>query len=92
VYHSELKARTQLNGESLQEFPVAIEQLVYWALVRLPQYFIQTKASYAFDNEIRDWEVKLSLLIGSDRMLDKVLNQVLRLKTSKVAARSPERL
>jgi hypothetical protein len=33
-----------------------------------------------------------SLLTGSDRMLDVVLNQALRLKTSKVATGSSERL
>jgi hypothetical protein len=41
AYREELKARTQLIGESLQEFAAAVEQLAHRALVGLPVEFIQ---------------------------------------------------
>jgi hypothetical protein len=36
-YHSQLKARTQLVGESLQEFATTVEQLTHGALPGLPK-------------------------------------------------------
>jgi hypothetical protein len=40
AYRSQLKARTQLNDEFLQEFAAAIEEFTHWALVSLPEYYI----------------------------------------------------
>jgi hypothetical protein len=58
----------------LQKSAATIKQLVEWALVGLPQYFIQSKADYAFANRIRDQESK-DLVMGSSRTLDKALSQ-----------------
>jgi hypothetical protein len=66
AYWSQLKARIQLSGESLQEFAAAIEQLVHWALVRLPVDFIQSATTHAFIKRVRDQELKQHLLIGGD--------------------------
>ena len=44
VYRSQLKARTQANDETLQEFAAAVEQLAHRAFVGLPVNFIQTEA------------------------------------------------
>jgi hypothetical protein len=51
-----------------------IKQLVKGALVRLPQYFIESEADYAFVNRKRDQEIK-HLVMGSSRTLNKALNQ-----------------
>jgi ribosomal protein S19 len=42
---SQIKVRTQLIGESLQEFAPATKQLAHQALVGLPHYFIQREAA-----------------------------------------------
>jgi hypothetical protein len=58
----------------MQVAAAMIKQLVKWALVGLLQYFIQSKADYAFVNRIRDQEIK-HLVMGSSRTLNKALNQ-----------------
>jgi hypothetical protein len=40
AYRSQLKARVQISGETLQEFVAAAEQLAHLALVELPLAFI----------------------------------------------------
>jgi hypothetical protein len=42
TYRSQLKARVQVSGETLQEFAAVVEQLTHWTLLRLPDGFIQT--------------------------------------------------
>jgi hypothetical protein len=58
AYRSQLKARVQKSGETLQEFAAAVEQLAHQALVGRPVGYIQTEAAQAFINGIRDREVK----------------------------------
>jgi hypothetical protein len=48
AYRSQLKARVQTGGETLQEFAAAVEQLAHRALVGLPADHIQTEAAHAF--------------------------------------------
>jgi len=92
AYQSQLKARVQKSGETLQEFAAAVEQLAYRALVGLPVAFIQTEATHSFIDGIRDREVKQHLLMGGDWTLNEALNQALKLEATKAAAGPPARL
>jgi hypothetical protein len=92
AYRSQLKARVQLNGETLQKVAAAVEQLAHRALVGLPVGFIQTEAANAFIDGVRDREVKQHLLMGGDRTLNEALNQALKLEAAKAAAAPPARL
>jgi hypothetical protein len=91
AYHYQLKARTELITEFLEEFAATIEHLTLRALVGLPQY-IQREAAYAFFNRIRDPELKFPLLVSGERTLDKAICQALRLVAVKAVAITPSRL
>jgi hypothetical protein len=52
-YHFQLKARTQLSVEPLQEFATTIMHLALWGLVEQPQHFIQEEVAHAFVSRIR---------------------------------------
>jgi hypothetical protein len=43
-----MRARTQLSSNTLQEFTTVIQQLVQWALIRLPKNFTLREAPYMF--------------------------------------------
>jgi len=92
AYRSQLKARVQASGETLQEFAAAVEQLAHRALVGLPVAFVQTEATHSFIDSIRDWEMKQHLLMGGDRNLNEALNQALKWEAAKAAAGPPARL
>jgi len=92
AYQSQLKARTQVSEEMLQELAAAMEQLAHRAFVGLPVTFIQTEAAHSFINGMWDWEVKQHLLLGGDRTLNEALNQALKLEVAKATAGSPARL
>jgi hypothetical protein len=47
----QLRARIQLNGESLQGFAAAFELLAHRALVGLPMDFIQRESAHVFKTE-----------------------------------------
>jgi hypothetical protein len=79
AYRAQLKARTQLIGESLQEFAAAVEQLAHRTLVGQPLDFIQREAAHTFVDGVRDREVKQHLLMDSDRSLNEALIQALKL-------------
>jgi hypothetical protein len=70
AYRSQLKARVQTSGETLQEFAAAVEQLDLWALVGLPVGFIQTEAAHEFIEGVWDREVKQHLPIVGDHTLN----------------------
>jgi hypothetical protein len=91
-YRSQLKARAQASGETLQEFAAAVEQLVHRAFVGLPVAFIQAEAAHSFIDGVRDREVKQHLLMGGDRTLNEALNQALKLEATQKAAGPPARL
>jgi hypothetical protein len=84
IYRSQLKARIQLSGESLQGFAPAVEQLAHRALVGLPLDFIQREAAHAVIHGVKYRELKHHLIMGSD--------EALKLEAAKVAARTPARL
>jgi hypothetical protein len=86
AYRSQLKSRIEMSGETLQEFAAAVEQLSHWSLVGLSVGFIQTEATNAFIDGVRDRKAKLHLLMGGDRTLNEALNQALKLEAAKVAA------
>jgi hypothetical protein len=75
-----------LCGDSLQEFIAAVEKLTHWALVGLPEYFIQREGAYAFVNEEKGRDVKQRLLMGAEVSLNEVFNQALNLEAKKAAA------
>jgi hypothetical protein len=76
----------QTGGETLQEFAAAFEQLAHRAFVGLPEGHIQTEASHAFIDGIRDREVKQYLLKGDDRRLNEALNRAVKLEAAIAAA------
>jgi hypothetical protein len=92
AYREQLKARTQLIGESQQEFAAVIEQLAHQALVRLPIKFIQKEAAHTFIDGVRGREIKQHLLMGDKSTISKALSQTMKLEVAKVAAGTPERL
>jgi hypothetical protein len=51
---SQLTARAQASGETLQEFSAAMEQLAHLSFVGLPVDFIQTEAAHSFFDGLRD--------------------------------------
>jgi hypothetical protein len=63
TYRTQLNARTQLIGESRQEFGAAVEQLAHRVIVELPVDFIKKEAAHTFFEEMRDREVKLHRLM-----------------------------
>jgi hypothetical protein len=67
TYRFHLKARTQLSGESLQDFGAAVKQLVDPPdPCRALEYFIQREAAYTFIDEMNDREEKQHLLMGGE--------------------------
>jgi hypothetical protein len=92
AFRSQFKARVQTSGETLQEFAAAVEQLAHRALVGLPLAFIQTEASHAFIDGVRDRELKQHLLMGGDRNLNEALNQAMKLEAAKEAAGATAKL
>jgi hypothetical protein len=53
VFHSQLKRRTQLIGESLQKLAAAIDHLAHHAHVEPPKHLISKEATRAFAERIR---------------------------------------
>jgi hypothetical protein len=92
AYRSQLKARVQMSGETLQEFAEAVEQLAHRALVGLPVGLIHTEAAHASIDGVRDRKVKQHLLMGADRTLNEALHQDFKLEAAKAAAGPHTRL
>jgi hypothetical protein len=69
---SQLKARTQLTGNSLQQFIVTTEQLAHFA-----SPVIHPERAHVFSDRIRDQEVTFPFLTSVERMLDKALIKLL---------------
>jgi hypothetical protein len=63
----------QISGEAVLEFATAVQQLTHREFVGQHVVYIQTEATNAFINEIRDQEVKQHLLGGGDRTLIEAL-------------------
>jgi len=57
----------QVRGEAVLEFATALQQLTHREFVELPAAYIQTDATSASIDEIRDPEVKQQHLVGGDR-------------------------
>jgi len=89
---SYLKARTQVNDETLKEYEATVEQLAHRTFVSLPVNFNQTEAAHSFIDGVRDREVKQQLLLGWDRTLNGALKQPLKLEAAKARAGPPARL
>jgi hypothetical protein len=74
AYRVQLKVRTKLIFESLQEFAAAVKQLAHRALLGQPVDFIDREAVLAFADGVREREVKQHLM-GGYRSLNEALNQ-----------------
>lgn len=83
---------TQLTGKPLQEFVVALKQLVHWDHVGLPMDFIQREAAHVFIGGLSIQEVKNHLLMCRGRSLNEALNQTLNLEAPKAAVATQSRL
>jgi hypothetical protein len=53
AFHSQLKRRIQLIGESLQEFPAAIHHLAHSTHLELTEYLISNETVRAFADGIK---------------------------------------
>jgi hypothetical protein len=69
---SQLK-RTQLVGESLQEFVATIDQLPHRAHVELPKHLISKNVAHVFAREIRERDIRQHSLLGSRKALSEAL-------------------
>jgi hypothetical protein len=70
---SHLKVSTQLNGESVQTFSAAFEQLANWVLVGLLKDYIHREGSLY----VRCWSEGRGVkqhLMGGERLLNQALN------------------
>jgi hypothetical protein len=63
-----------MRGESVLEFATAVQQLTHREFVGLPVSCIQTEATVALIDEVRDQEVKQQHLVGGDQVLNEALN------------------
>lgn len=86
AYRSQLKARTQLSNDSLQELAVDAKQSDHYTLAGLPRNFIQREAACAFVDGVRDHDVKQLLLIINKRSLNEAINQALKFEAAKAVA------
>jgi hypothetical protein len=68
AYRSQLKARTQKVGDSLQDFATAVEQLVHRAYPTLFEDHIGWEAGRAFVDLVAD-DIKISLLLWGEKTL-----------------------
>jgi hypothetical protein len=73
------RTRTQDNGESLQEFDSAIEQLTRCAFPALHEDHVHRGPGKAFSSSIRDQGIKPQLLLGGKRTLNIAFKQTLEL-------------
>jgi hypothetical protein len=87
AYRSQLKTRIQRAGESLQEFAMAIEQLVHRAYPTLPEDHIKREAGKAFTDGVEDPDIKMQLLLGGEKTVKEALRQALELQAVLQAAR-----
>jgi hypothetical protein len=62
--------------------------LVHWATVGLPKHYIQEESAYTVVDRIKDREVKLNLLMGGKRMLNKSFSLVLKLEAHSPVCKS----
>jgi hypothetical protein len=92
AYRSQLKARSQASGETLQKSAAAVKQLAHRSFVCIPVAFIQTEATHSLIDGLREREVKQHLLMGGDRTLNEALNQALKLEAAQAVAGPPARL
>jgi hypothetical protein len=89
---SQLKLRTQLIDESLQESATTTQQLAHMALVEQPQHFIQREGAHVYVDGISDQEIKHKLIVGGDKMLNEASSLTLMLEATKAAAKTLARL
>jgi hypothetical protein len=87
AYRSQLKTRTQKAGESLQEFATAIKQLAHGAYPALPEDHVRKEAGRAFTDGVEDPDIKIQLLLGGEKTVNKALRQAFELQAVFLAAR-----
>jgi hypothetical protein len=56
AFYYHLKRRTQLIGEFLQEFAIAIDHMAHGVHVDLPKHLVSKEAARAFADRIRERE------------------------------------
>jgi hypothetical protein len=61
--------------ESLQEFATAIEQLAHRAYPTLPEDHIRREAGKAFADGVEDPNIKIQLLLGGEKTVNKALSR-----------------
>jgi hypothetical protein len=82
AFHTQLKRRTQLVSEFLQEFVAIIDDLAYCAHVDLPKRNISREAAVAFADRVREPEIRCQLHLGRK----KTLSEALELEVADTAA------
>jgi hypothetical protein len=89
LYHIQLKTRTQLVGEFLQEFVIAIEHLTHCALPAVPKDHVRREGGEVFVDGITGGSIKRQLLLGGERTVSEALRQALELEAVKLGDESP---
>jgi hypothetical protein len=87
AYRSQLKTRIHRAAESLQEFAMAIEQLVHRSYPTLPEDHIKREEGKAFTDGIEYPDIKMQLLLGGEKTVKEALRQALELQAVLQAAR-----
>jgi hypothetical protein len=87
AYRCQLTTRTQEARESLQDFAMAIEQFAHHAYPTLPEEHVWREAGRAFAYGVVDPNIKIQLLLGGEKTVNKVLRQALELQAVLVAAK-----
>jgi hypothetical protein len=77
AFRSQLKTRTQIAGESLQDFATAIEQLAHRAYPTPPEDHIRREVGKTFADGVEDHKIRVPLLIGGKKTVNEALRRAL---------------
>jgi hypothetical protein len=64
---------TRDTARSMQDFATAIEQLAHCTYPTLPEQHIWREAGKAFADGVEDPDIKIQLLLGGDKTVNKAL-------------------
>jgi hypothetical protein len=90
TYHSEIKSRARDVRDLLQEFATGVEQCAYHACSELLDEHIKRKAGKAFADGVEDPTIKIQLLLGREKTVNKALRLALKLRATLLAFRPPK--
>jgi hypothetical protein len=87
AYRCHLTTRSRKAGESLQDFAMAIELLAHCDYPTLPKDHIGREAEKAFAYGVQEPDIKIQLLLGGEKTVNKAIRQAVELQAILAAAR-----